>query len=312
MTFARAEERRGDHPVATLGRALGASRSGSHSQGKRRPDGYAGFRSVSRFAPRTPPRNLHSTPADRPRWPRRPGGPLSSGGAVFVVVVGKLVLPTHSPRPSRMAAMLLPPEAAPLLALFAAEFTSPTAARVHVLTAAAVPTAGRRTVAGVLRTLRHLAPGHVAAYRRVPSRADWSGLALGCALARLVVARLPADAPVRLAGDDTVDGHTGRTAYGKARHRDPVRSSHAFTAWRYGHTWVVLAGPSRRRRPAPRPGATSRPWTGTAGARARSMSSARRPTGSSRAAGWSRCAGSVFATGPARTATSSCTAPTRR
>ena len=28
---------------------------------------------------------------------------------------------------------------------------------------------------------------------------------------------------------------------GKARHRDPTRSSHAFTARRYGHTWVVLA-----------------------------------------------------------------------
>jgi hypothetical protein len=29
--------------------------------------------------------------------------------------------------------------------------------------------------------------------------------------------------------------------YGKARHRDPTRSSHAYTAWRYGHRWVVLA-----------------------------------------------------------------------
>ena len=137
--------------------------------------------------------------------------------------------------------MLLPPEAAPLLALFAAEFTAPTAARFHTLLAAALLTTGRRTVAGVLRTLRHLAPGHATAYRRVLSRAEWSGLALGCALARLVVARLPADAPVLLVGDDTVDGHTGRTVYGKARHRDPTRSSHAYTAWRYGHRWVVLA-----------------------------------------------------------------------
>ena len=47
--------------------------------------------------------------------------------------------------------------------------------------------------------------------------------------------------PVTLVGDDTVDGHPGRQVYGKARHRDPVRSSHAYTAWRYGHRWVVLA-----------------------------------------------------------------------
>lgn len=137
--------------------------------------------------------------------------------------------------------MLLPPEAAPLLTLFAAEFTAPTAARFQTLLAAALLTTGRRTVAGVLRTLRHLAPGHVTAYRRVLSRAQWSGLALGCALARLIVARLPAGDPVRLVGDDTVDGHTGRTVHGKARHRDPVRSSHSYTAWRYGHKWVVLA-----------------------------------------------------------------------
>ena len=42
--------------------------------------------------------------------------------------------------------MLLPPEAAPLVALFAAEFTAPTAARFHTLFAAALLTTGRRTV----------------------------------------------------------------------------------------------------------------------------------------------------------------------
>ena len=47
--------------------------------------------------------------------------------------------------------------------------------------------------------------------------------------------------PVLVVGDDTVDGHPGPNVYGKARHRDPVRSSHTYTAWRYGHTWVVLA-----------------------------------------------------------------------
>ncbi len=133
------------------------------------------------------------------------------------------------------------PAAAPLFALFAAEFTAPTAARAHTLLTAALPTTGRRTVAGVLRTVRHLAPGHATAYRRVLSWADWSGLAPGCAQARLVVVGRPADAPVVLAGGDTMDGRTGRTDHGKARHRAPVRSSHAFTAWRYGHTWVVLA-----------------------------------------------------------------------
>lgn len=137
--------------------------------------------------------------------------------------------------------IVLPPEAAPLLAALAPAFTQPTALRFTALLAAAVLTTGRRTVANLLRTLGPLAPGHRTAYQRVLSRAPWSGLRLGCALASFLVARLLPDGPVVLVGDDTVDGHPGRKVYGKARHRDPVRSSHSFTAWRYGHRWVVLA-----------------------------------------------------------------------
>src|SRR5262249_60211260 len=60
-------------------------------------------------------------------------------------------------------------------------------------------------------------------------------------LCRLVLGLLPADRPVLLAGDATVAGPKGTRVYGKARHRAPVRSTHAYTAWRYGHRWVVLA-----------------------------------------------------------------------
>ena len=43
------------------------------------------------------------------------------------------------------------------------------------------------------------------------------------------------------AGDDTVDEHPGDKVFGKGCHRDPVRSTHSFTAFRWGHKWVVLA-----------------------------------------------------------------------
>jgi len=137
--------------------------------------------------------------------------------------------------------MILPPEALPLLDAFAPVFTRPTARRFNLLLVAAILTTGRHTIANLLRTLGRLAPGHRTAYQRVLSRARWSGLQLGCALAGLILARLVPDGPVTLVGDDTVDGHPGRCVYGKARHRDPVRSSHAYTAWKYGHRWVVLA-----------------------------------------------------------------------
>jgi DDE superfamily endonuclease len=137
--------------------------------------------------------------------------------------------------------VILPPEAHPLVRSIVFTFTSPTYQRFSTLLVAAILTTGRRTVANLLRTLRQLAPGHPADYRRVLSRAPWSGLALGCALARFLLDHVLPDGPVFLAGDDTVDGHPGRTVYGKARHRDPVRSTRSYTAWRYGHKWVVLA-----------------------------------------------------------------------
>ena len=137
--------------------------------------------------------------------------------------------------------MLLPTEAQPLLASFLPHFSLPTYTRFVVLTAAAILTTGRRTVANILRTVGDLAPGHDASYRRVLSAAEWSGLELGCALTRYLLTHLVPDGPVDLVGDDTVDGHPGPKVYGKGRHRDAVRSSHAYTAWRYGHKWVVLA-----------------------------------------------------------------------
>src|SRR5215218_4969869 len=136
---------------------------------------------------------------------------------------------------------VLPDESLPLLDSFAPVFTQPTNRRFLVLLGAAIITTGRRTVANLLRTAGSLAPGDASSYRRVFSQARWSMIRLACALTRALVALLPDDQPIVLAGDDTVVAHPGPHVYGKARHRDPVRSSHAYTAWRYGHKWVVLA-----------------------------------------------------------------------
>jgi hypothetical protein len=137
--------------------------------------------------------------------------------------------------------MILPADPGPLLAAFAPLFTHPTYARFLTLAGAAILTTGRRTVANVLRAAGGLAPGHRTSYQRVLSAAEWSGLELGCTLARFLLDHVVPNGPVHLVGDDTVDGHPGPKVYGKARHRDPVRSTHAYTAWRYGHRWVVLA-----------------------------------------------------------------------
>jgi hypothetical protein len=124
---------------------------------------------------------------------------------------------------------------------FAPIFTRPTSRRFLILVGSAILTVGRRTIANLLRTAGTPAVGASSSYRRVFSKARWSPIRPACVLARRVVALLPADAEVVLVADDTVFSHPGKHVFGKARHRDPVRSSHAFTAWRYGHKWVVLA-----------------------------------------------------------------------
>jgi hypothetical protein len=137
--------------------------------------------------------------------------------------------------------MILPPEASPLVQAIAFTFANPTYQRFSALLVGAVPTTGRRTIANIVRTLRHLAPGHLTDYQRVLSRAPWSGVALGCSLARFLLQHFLPDGGVTRIGDDPVDGHKGKHVHGKARHRDPVRSTHRHTTWRYGHRWVVLA-----------------------------------------------------------------------
>ena len=119
-------------------------------------------------------------------------------------------------------------------------FTNPTYQRFPTLPVAALLTTGRRTVANVARTLRHLAPS------TAPATSAHSPAPLVRAGARLRAGRFllwhfVPDGTVALIGDDTVDGHKGKYVHGKARHRDPVRSTLSDTTRRYGHRWGVSA-----------------------------------------------------------------------
>lgn len=129
-----------------------------------------------------------------------------------------------------------------LLSLFESAFTTTaTFVRAKLLGVAAILTSGRRTVANLLRTVVGLTEGAPSSYHRVLSLAQWSGLTLAAILTRFLIRHFWPQGRIRVVGDDTVTEHPGRKVHGKARHRDPVRSSHSYTAWRWGHKWVVLA-----------------------------------------------------------------------
>jgi DDE superfamily endonuclease len=136
--------------------------------------------------------------------------------------------------------LLIPSFARPVLDQFAPVFFQPTYQRFLVLLVAAILTTGRRTVSNLLRTVPGLAPGDPSSYHRVFSRRRWSTLQLARLLAQFLLDHYVPDGPVFLAGDDTVDEHRGTKVHGKSCHRDPVRSTHSFTAYRWGHKWVVL------------------------------------------------------------------------
>src|SRR5260370_40223608 len=142
--------------------------------------------------------------------------------------------PTPLPGPIRRVADAL-------LQAFRAAFTRPTYERFVVLLLAAILTTGCRTILNLLRTADTLAPGHPSSYHRVFSRRRCSLWRLGRALAGFILSRWVPTGAVAVAGDDTVAEHRGKKVYGEARHPDGVRSTHSYTAFRWGHKWVVLA-----------------------------------------------------------------------
>jgi hypothetical protein len=75
----------------------------------------------------------------------------------------------------------------------------------------------------------------------VLSQRRWSAWGVARALITCLLDHVVPPGPVLLAGDDTVTEHPGPQVFGTGRHRDGVRSSHTYTAYRWGHTWVVVS-----------------------------------------------------------------------
>ncbi len=184
-----------------------------------------------------PSRRRTSRPSRRPHRPRRAQATRRD-----------LKLRRRMARKARAARRQLerieqavPEPARSLFGSLAGTFTRPTFLRFVVLALATILTIGGRTICNLLRTLGALAPGHPSSYHRVFCKRRWSCWRLARSLAGWVFDHLVGEGRISLAGDDTVDEHPGDKVFGKGCHRDPVRSTHSFTAFRWGHKWVVLS-----------------------------------------------------------------------
>lgn len=137
--------------------------------------------------------------------------------------------------------MQLPDLAMPVLRTFQPAFSTPTYHRVLVLWLGAIVTTGRQTLTKIVRTVRPHATGHVSSSHRVLSPRRWSAWELARRLLTFLLHDVVPTGLVWLAGDDTVAERPGPHVFGKARHRDGVRSTHRYTAYRWGHQGVVVS-----------------------------------------------------------------------
>jgi hypothetical protein len=136
----------------------------------------------------------------------------------------------------------VPRDFKPLLDQLSAATRRPqTARRLILFFSAAILVVGDRTVSGVLRLLQLIEPLNPSTFHRLFSHRKWSSPRFAKMIASFVIDRFCPQGRIRIVGDETIDGHRGKKVYGKARHRDAVRSSHSHTVYRYGHKWIVLA-----------------------------------------------------------------------
>jgi uncharacterized protein YerC len=137
--------------------------------------------------------------------------------------------------------MKIPSFAVPVLSIFQPAFSTPTYNRFLVLLLGAILTTGRQTITNLLRTVSYHAQGPASSYHRVLSQRRWSSWELARMVMAFLLTYIVPKGPVFLAGDDTVAERPGPKVFGKGRHRDGVRSTHSYTAYRWGHKWIVLS-----------------------------------------------------------------------
>src|SRR3954470_6497323 len=135
----------------------------------------------------------------------------------------------------------LPREIVRVLRVFEDVFSERVWDWVQVLVIGAILAPGQRTVASVLRVMGLSGERQYQNYHRVLNRASWSGHEVGRRLLGLLLAAfVPADGPVVIGLDDTIERRRGAKIAAKGVYRDPVRSSKGHFVKASGLRWVSL------------------------------------------------------------------------
>jgi hypothetical protein len=135
-----------------------------------------------------------------------------------------------------------PVEIIQLVSTFAVAFTAPAFAKAVVLLYGTILTPGRRTVAAALRAVGLPDAEHFTNYHRLLNRDHWSPWVLSQLLLGLIVILcVPADAPLVLLIDETLERRRGPQIRYKGWFYDAVRSTAGKVATSLGIRWICLA-----------------------------------------------------------------------
>jgi hypothetical protein len=135
----------------------------------------------------------------------------------------------------------LPTEIVRVLRVFEDVFSERIWDWVQVLVVGAILTPGQRTVAAVLRVMGLSDEQQFQNYHRVLNRASWSSREVSRRLLGLVVqVFVPADAPVVVGLDETIERRRGAKIAAKGIYRDPVRSSKSHFVKTSGLRWISM------------------------------------------------------------------------
>jgi hypothetical protein len=135
----------------------------------------------------------------------------------------------------------LPKKIIQVLRQFEGEFSERIWEWAKVLLVGAILTPGRRTVTEALRVMGLHNDPQFQNYHRVLNRAKWSSRVLSRILLQLLVRIfVPADAPIVVGIDETIERRRGAKIAAKGIYRDPVRSSKKFFVKTSGLRWVSM------------------------------------------------------------------------
>jgi len=135
----------------------------------------------------------------------------------------------------------LPASIVSILQPFSCLFTHPTWLHVQVLLAGTLLAQGPRTVTGALRAMGLSAERRFERYHRVLNRARWSSRQGARILLGLLIEMLPAQWPLVIAVDETLERRKGARIRAKGRYRDAVRSSQSKVVTCLGLEWICMA-----------------------------------------------------------------------